>query len=94
MKHIDFLIETTEILQAAIQAKDREKGFEAVTILLMQFVDTYGFGSNVFQTMFPFLEALKDRIEADDFDDADNGTRALLMKLRSIKEASEVPHMQ
>lgn len=89
MKHIDFLIETTEILQAAIQTKDREKGFEAVTILLMQFIEIYGFEEGMFTTIFPYLESLKGRIEAGDFDDADKGVSTLLLQLRSVGEASD-----
>jgi len=80
------LIETTEILHSAIQAKDKEKGFEAVTILLMQIVDIYGFNGDAFVTMFPFLEELKSCIESGHFDEANSRAFALMTKLRAARE--------
>jgi len=88
MRHIDILIETTEILHSAIQSKDKEKGFEAVTILLMQIVEFFGFVEGTFEIMFPFLENLKDAIERKDFDDAERGTFTLLTKFRALRQST------
>jgi hypothetical protein len=85
MTHIDRLIETTEILHSAIRSKDKEKGFEAITILLMQSVDIYGFNGDAFVTIFPFLEALKNCIESEHFDEANLRAFALMTKLRATR---------
>ena len=82
------LIETTEILHSATQSKDRDKGLEAVTILLMQIVEFFGFVEGTFEIMFPFLENLKDSIETGDFDEAERGTFTLLTKLRTLRQSA------
>lgn len=88
MRHIDILIETTETLHSAIQSKDKEKGFEAVTILLMQIVEFFGFVEGTFEIMLPFLENLKDGIERGDFDEAERGTFTLLSKFRALRQST------
>jgi len=86
MRHIDILIETTEILHAAIRAEDRDKAFEAVTILPMQIVDLFGFVEGTFEIVFPFLEQLKEKIEAKDYPAAQSDAFALLTKFRAIRQ--------
>jgi hypothetical protein len=88
MRHIDILVETTEILHSAIQAKDKDKSFEAVTILLMQIVDFFGFVEGTFEIMFPFLEQLKEKIEAENYEDAESDTFALLTKFRAVRQSA------
>ena len=88
MNHFDALIETMEILHRAIQSKDGEKGYEAVTILMMQITDIYGFGSDMFDIMFPFLEELKERIESGDYEDANLRATAMLAKFREAREVT------
>jgi len=39
---IDDLITTLEIVRDAVWSKDKDKGFEAVTIFLLQFMDVFG----------------------------------------------------
>lgn len=88
MRPIDILIETTEILCAAIRAEDGDKAFEAVTILLMQVADFFGFVEGTFEIMFPFLEQLKEKIEAGDYTAAGSDALALLTKFRAIGRPS------
>ena len=88
MTHIDMLIETTEILHSAIQAEDKDKAFEAVTILLMQIFEFFGFVEGTFEIMFPFLEQLKDKIEAENYRDAERDAFALLTKFRAVRQSA------
>lgn len=86
MRPIDILIETTEILCAAVQAKDGDKAFEAVTILLMQVFEFFGFVEGTFEIMFPFLEQLKGKIETGDYVGAESDAIALLTKFRALRQ--------
>ena len=86
MRHIDILIETTEILHAAIRAQDEDKAIEAVTILLMQIVEFFGLVEGTFEVMFPFMEQLKGKIEAGDYVGAEGDAFALLTKFRAIRQ--------
>lgn len=86
MEHIDMLIETLEILENAVNSMNEKKSFEAVTILLMQFVEIYGLEGNMFKKMYPYMEEMKSKIRDGDFDTADIMVKALLMKLRTVKE--------
>ena len=88
MRPIDILIETAEILHSAIQVQDGDKAFEAVTILLMQIVEFFGFVEGTFEIMFPFLEQLKEKIEAGNFPAAQGDAFTLLTKFRSIGRPS------
>ncbi len=76
------LIDTLEILKQAVIGKDRTKSFEAVTVLLMQFVDAFGAQSPIFRQSFPVLEDLKDSIQREDFETSIAITLALLARLR------------
>lgn len=86
MRLIDIFIETTEILCAAIQAKDGDKALEAVTILLMQIFDHCGHLEGTFDIMFPFLERLKEKIEAGDYMAAESDALALLEKFQALRQ--------
>ena len=87
MTPIDVLIKTTEILHSAIQAEDKDKAFEAVTILLMQIFEFFGFVEGTIEIMFPFLEQLKDKIEAENYRDAERDAFALLTKFRAVRQS-------
>ena len=84
---IDDLITTLEIVRDAVWSKDKDKGFEAVTIFLLQFMDVFGHSPSFTSKMFPILEELKDRIQAGDFDEANSSVLALLVRMRQVKEA-------
>ena len=86
MTTIDILIETTEILHAAIREQDGDKAFEAVTILMMQVVDFFGSVEGTFEIMFPFLEQLKEKIESGDFAAAGSDTFDLLTKFQTLRQ--------
>ena len=88
MTPIDVLIKTTEILHSAIQAEDKDKAFEAVTILLMQIFEFFGFVEGTIEIMFPFLEQLKDKIEAENYRDAERDAFALLTKFRAVRQSA------
>ena len=88
MRHLDMLIETTEILHSALEARDRDKAFEAVTILLMQIVEFFGFVEGTFEIMFPFLEQLKEKIESENYRDAESDAFALLAKFKAIRKSA------
>jgi hypothetical protein len=84
---IDDLIETAEILRDAVLAKDKDKGFEAVTVFLMQFMGAFGSSQNMVTKMFPVVEGLKDHILSGDFEKADPVAMALLANLRMAKKS-------
>jgi len=86
MRPIDILIESTEILCSAIRVQDGDKAIEAVTILLMQIVEFFGFVEGTFEIMFPFLEQLKEKIETGDYSAAESDAIALLTKFRALRQ--------
>jgi hypothetical protein len=90
MRLIDILIETTEILCSAIQAKNGDKAFEAVTSLFMQVLDLCVHVEGTFEIMFPLLEQLKDKIKAVDFEGAERDAFALLTKFRTLRELASI----
>ena len=85
MSSIDNLIETAEILRNAVLAKDKDKGFEAVTVFLMQYMGTFGGSPNMLTKMLPILEGLKDHILSGDFENAYPVATALLANLRMAR---------
>ena len=84
---IDDLIETAEILRDAVLAKDKDKGFEAVTVFLMQFMGAFGSSQNMVTKMFPVVEGLKDHILSGDLEKADPVAMALLANLRMARKS-------
>jgi len=84
---IDNLIETAKILRDAVLAKDKDKGFEAITIFLMQFMGAFGGSQNMVTKMLPVLESLKDHVLSGDFEKADLLVTALLANLRMARES-------
>jgi len=86
---IDNLIETAEILRDAVLAKDKDKGFEVVTVFLMQFMGAFGSSQNMVTKMFPVVEGLKDHILSGDFEKADPVAMALLVNLRMARKTIE-----
>ena len=66
----------------------RQRAVEAVTILLMQIVEFFGFVEGTFEIMFPFLEQLKEKIESENYRAAESDAIALLTKFRAIRLSS------
>ena len=54
---IDDLITTLELVRDAVWSKDKDKGFEAVTIFLLQFMDVFGHSHSFTSKIFPFLKS-------------------------------------
>jgi len=85
MNPLDELLYTLGVLGKALRAKDTDKAFEAVTVLLMEFTEFFGPDSSIFAKTFPFLEKLKEHIEKKQFEDAHILTDALLANIRQAK---------
>ena len=64
------IAETLDILELAITARDKSKAFEAVSILLMQFLQGFIDDNAAVGNTLPLLEQFKDRIVAGDFAEA------------------------
>lgn len=88
MQSIKELVATLEVVRDAVTDKDREKGFEVVTVLLMQFQRVFGHSPEFMNKMFPFLEDLKNHIQSESFDEAEPLVLALLAKFRQASEAA------
>lgn len=82
MQEIDELIDTCEILRDAVLAKEKEKGFEVVTVFLLQFMRTFGHDRGFMAKIYPMLERLKELIQSGAFDEAIAYILALLVLLR------------
>ncbi len=81
------LLETTEILRLAILSRDKEKAFQAVTILLMQFLTAFSEANASFlKRTFPLLEQLEDQIQAEQFDAALPYVLAFQAKFRAVHQ--------
>jgi hypothetical protein len=86
------LLETIDILRLALLSRDKEKAFEAVTVLLMQFLSAFGTDWVFFQTVFPTLEELKDHIQAQKFDEALAQVLAFQTKFRSVLKVTRTQY--
>jgi hypothetical protein len=82
---LDELLHTLDVLGKAIRAKDSDKAFEAVTVLLMEFAGFFGPTSSFFTKTLPILEQLKEHIENERFEEADILTTAFLARIREVK---------
>lgn len=88
MSPIDNLIESAIILRDAVLANDKDKGFEAVTVFLMQFMGAFGGSQNMVTKMLPVLEGVKDQILSGEFEKAIPVVDALLANLRMAREST------
>lgn len=87
MNPIEDLIYTLEVVRDAVWAKDKDKGFEAVTIFLMQFMNVFGHSPALVSKTFPTLEELKNKIQAEQFEEANPIVLALLVRMREVNKA-------
>jgi hypothetical protein len=91
---IDMWIETIDILRDALTAKDEEKSFEALTILLMQLVDCVGPTHPTVIKFMPALLDLKQKIHRKKFQECLPTVLAIKLlfgKARAELEESETP---
>lgn len=91
MESIDDLIYSLEVVRDAVWAKDKHKGFEAVTVFLLQFMDVFGHAPAIVSKIFPVLEELKDKIQTGHFEEAYPLVMAVLVRMRQTKETMESP---
>ena len=91
MKEFDVVIDTLEILRDALSAKDQDKSFEAVTVLLMQCQHVLEGEQAFFDTVFPRLDELKNRIQAGHYEHAHKTASTLLVGFRSMRKSMEQP---
>ena len=87
MEPVDDLIHTLEVVRDAVWAKDGHKGFEAVTVFLLQFMDLFGHAPDVVSRTFPTLEKLKGAIQTEHFEDAEPVVLALLARMRGVNKS-------
>jgi hypothetical protein len=81
----DELIETLEVLWAAIDARHDDKAFEAVTVFLVQYMNTFAHDMKLFRATYPILEELKNHIQSQHFDEANVIVLAFLAKFRCVR---------
>jgi hypothetical protein len=86
VESIDNLIHTLEILSSALSARGKDKGLEAITLLVQQFTTTFGHATRIFLAIL-FLETLKVHILCEEFEEATGGALALLARLRAVNTA-------
>lgn len=87
MHELDELVGTLEVIRDAVDAKNKEKAFEAATIFLLQFIDVFGHSNDFMKRMFPSLEQLKNLIQSEQYDDAMPLVFALLIHLRGASKS-------
>lgn len=81
----DNLVETLEILSRAIRGKDTEKGMEAITVFLLQFMQVFGHDEAIMRSSLPMLERLKNDIQNRSFEGAMAMTLSWLAHLREAR---------
>ena len=86
MESIDKLIYTLEILSKALSAKDKDRALEAITLLVQQFMTTFGHATRIFLAIL-FLETLKLHVLCGEFEEATGGALALLARLKAVNKA-------
>ena len=88
---LENVIETLEILTDGLSAKDQDKSFEAVTVLLMQCMHLLDGEQAFSDTVFPRLNEMKNRIQAGHYDHAYRTASTLLVGFRSLRKGMEEP---
>ena len=81
------LVVTTEIVRDALIARDKDKGFEAITVLLLQWMQTFNYSEVAFK-MMPLLGEIKDSILAEHFKEAQETLNDLLVLLGELSARS------
>jgi|ERR1700730_2262897 hypothetical protein len=95
MREFDDAIAALELVRDAVWSKNKERGFESVTVFLVCFKNVFGHSESFMAEMFPKLESIKDHILAGRFDDANIAVLALLAWLRGVRsklQANEMIH--
>jgi hypothetical protein len=80
---IEGIRETLDILELAIAARDKAKAFEAVSILLLQFLQGFKDDNAALGNTLPLLEQFKDCIVAGNFAEALSYTQAFQAMFRN-----------
>jgi hypothetical protein len=82
---IDSLLETISILSTALAKGDDDEAHEAVSVLLMQCMSTYGPDHPVMQQFFPVMDVIKTRIDSMELEAALRQTKLLERQLHEVK---------
>lgn len=85
IREFDDAIAALELVRDAVWSKNKERGFENVTVFLLCFENVFGHSERLMAEMFPKLESIKDHILAGRFDDANIAVLALLAWLRGVR---------
>ena len=83
---IDMFLETIEILNTALEAKNHDKAHEAVTILLMQCMTTFGQNHPVTQQFFPVMDTIQRRINSMELEAALRQSKLFEKQLNEVKQ--------
>ena len=82
------LVVTLEIVRDALFTEDKDKGFEAITVFLLQFMQTFTCEEWTFE-MLPILETIKDELLSEQLEDALVRIIALLAYFRKLRAEVE-----
>ena len=82
------LVVTLEIVRDALFTEDKDKGFEAITVFLLQFMQTFNYEEWTFE-MLPILETIKDELLSEQLEDALVRIIALLAYFRKLRAEVE-----
>ncbi len=80
---------TTSILLEALQADDKDKAHEAVSIMFMQGMDIFGPNDPTMQQFFPVWEAIKNHIVASNIEKAKGQTKTWQSQLQEVIQIFE-----
>jgi hypothetical protein len=83
---IDDLLETVGILSKALKSKNDDKAHEAVSVLLMQCMTTYGPDHPIMKQFFPVMDVIKQRIDSMELDAALRQTKLFEGQLQEVKK--------
>ena len=86
---IEDLLTTICIVSKALIARDKDKGFEAITVLLLQWLDTFNYSEEAFEA-FQLLEGIKNAILAEDFNAALTLLLGILPKIVAMEQSQEI----
>lgn len=77
---------TTDILLAALSNSDEDKAYEAISVLLLQGIETIGKDHPVMQQCFPVWDAIRNHIESLDLERAHSQTVTWKRQLGEVIE--------
>lgn len=84
--NLDVMIESNQVLKAALSRCDDDKAHEAISVMLMQAMALFGAESVAMKRFFPVMDVIKQRIDNLDLEGALRQAETFELQLIEIQQ--------